>query len=113
MAVAASISSDSFSQEEVNENALDDFCDSVNTVAGRVGVELYDGWFYPLVAHTGAHRAGYQSGVGPPNGRLTRDPLTAIKSSFLIQLSGAACAPPSFHLGVDAVTMRICAGNFI
>lgn len=47
------------SQEEVNENALGDFCNSVGTVAGWLGVELHDGWFHPLAAGSGDHRTGH------------------------------------------------------
>jgi hypothetical protein len=41
--------SSEISFEEVNENALDDFCDSVGFVVGRTRVELHDGGFIHLL----------------------------------------------------------------
>ncbi len=46
------------SQEEVKNNALDDFRYFVGFVAGRLSVELHDGWLHPLVTRTGDRRSG-------------------------------------------------------
>jgi hypothetical protein len=51
-------SSNSLSQEEVKNNALDDFCNSVGFVAGRFSVELHVGWLHSLVARAGDHCSG-------------------------------------------------------
>jgi hypothetical protein len=40
---------------EERDNVVDSLCDSIGTVVGGAGIQLYDGWIHPFVAGAGSN----------------------------------------------------------
>src|SRR5205823_2944665 len=93
-----------------NDNVVDDFCDSVGAVAGRIGFELHDGWLHSPVARAGAYRAYHQPGDRPTNGlELVQRPLCDSDRIIIahIAIDGKQIGQPRHSLNLNVVPITL------